>query len=127
MTPELSDRLARAFALFRAVVLVAFSVALIVAPERAMPGSSSEPARTLALMFASRTIALGVAFFALAIRRKREMLGWVFFGDAALQLFDTAMALATQRYAVAILPLAISALDGWAGRVSLRSARTSAR
>ena len=115
-----SDRIARAFALLRGAIVIVFSVVLIVAPEKAMPGSSSEPARTLALIFASRTILLGIAFIALALHRKREALAWVFFADAVLQLFDTGMALATGKYALVALPIVIGALDVWAGRVLLR-------
>ena len=120
-----SDRLARAFALFRGAVVIVFSVVLIAAPEQAMAGSSSEPTRTLALVFASRTILLGIAFIVLAIRRKREALAWVFLADSALQLFDTAMALATHKYALVVLPVAIGVVDAWAGLYLLRAARMS--
>ncbi|MHB8896409.1 MAG: hypothetical protein ACYC99_14685 [Candidatus Geothermincolia bacterium] len=54
-----AERLARGFAVLRGAMLILFSMVLIIAPERAMPGSSSEPARALALMIASRTILLG--------------------------------------------------------------------
>ena len=120
-----SDRLARAFALLRGAMVIVFSVALIIVPEKAMPGSSSEPARSLALIFASRSILLGVVFIALALRRAREGLAWVFLADAALQVFDTGMALATSKGALAILPFALGAIDVWAGVFLLRAARVS--
>jgi hypothetical protein len=116
-----SDRVARAFALFRGAVVIVFSVVLVTAPEQAMAGSSSEPARTLALVFASRTILLGIAFIVLAIRRKREALAWVLLADSALQLFDTAMALVTHKYALVVLPAAIGVMDVWAGLFLLRA------
>ena len=118
-----SDRLARAFAMLRGTMLIVFMVFLIAAPEQALPGSSAEPARSLGLMIASRTILLGTALLTLAIRRKREALAWVLFADAALQLFDTGMALAMSKGAVAILPAALGVLDAWAGVTVHRSAR----
>ncbi len=118
-----SDRLARAFALLRGAMVVLFSVSLIIAPEKAMAGSSTEPARSLALIFASRSILLGLALVVLALGRKREGLGWVLFADAALQLFDTGMALATDKGALAVLPAALGAVDVWAGLFLLRAAR----
>jgi hypothetical protein len=106
-------------------MVVLFSVFLIIAPERAMAGSSTEPARSLALVFASRTILLGIVLVVLAIRRRREGLAWVLLADAALQLFDTGMALATHKGALAILPAALGAMDVWAGLFLLRAARVS--
>jgi len=120
-----SDRLARAFAILRGAMVVLFSVLLIAAPEKAMPGSSTEPARSLALIFASRTILLGIVLVALAIRGRREGLAWVLLADAALQLFDTGMALATHKGALAVLPAALGAMDVWAGLLLLRAARVS--
>jgi hypothetical protein len=116
----LSDRIARAFAVLRGVMLVLFSVVLLIAPERAMPGSSSEPAHSLAVMFASRTILLGLALAVLALRAKRKGLAWLLLADAALQLFDTGMALATHKGVLAVLPAMIGGLDAWAGVVLLR-------
>jgi hypothetical protein len=121
-----SDRLARAFAILRGTMLVVFSVVLIVAPEKAMAGSSTEPARSLALMFASRTILLGTVLVALAIRRRREALAWVLLADAALQVFDTGMALATHKEALAFLPAALGAMDVCAGLFLLRTKRLRA-
>ena len=120
-----SDRLARAFAILRGAMVVLFSVLLIAAPEKAMPGSSTEPARSLALIFASRTILLGIVLVALAIRGRREGLAWVLLADAALQLFDTGMAIATHKSALAVLPAAIGVVDVWAGLFLLRAARAS--
>jgi hypothetical protein len=118
-----SDRIARAYAVIRGAMLLLFSVFLVVAPEKAMAGSSTEPTRSLALVFASRTILFGVVLVALAIRRKREGLGWVLLADAALQVFDGGMALATSKGAMAALPIALGALDVWAGLHLLRAAR----
>jgi hypothetical protein len=120
-----SDRLARAFAFLRGAMVILFSVFLIVVPEKAMAGSSSEPARTLALMFASRTIVLGIALVVLAMARKREGLAWVLLADAALQLFDTGMAFVTGKQALAVLPAALGALDVWAALVLRRNALAS--
>jgi hypothetical protein len=117
-----SDRLARAFAVLRGAMVILFSVALIVAPEKAIAGSSTEPARSLALMVASRTILLGLVLVVLAIRGRRGALAWVLLADAALQVFDTGMALATHKGALAALPAALGALDVWAGLFLLRAA-----
>jgi hypothetical protein len=119
------DRLARAFAILRGAMLILFMVSLILAPEKVLPGSSSEPARSIALVFASRTILLGIALVALAIGGKREGLAWVLFADAALQVFDTGMALMTHKGAVAALPAALGAIDAWAGLALLRAARAA--
>jgi hypothetical protein len=83
------NRLATAFAILRGTMLVAVSLALVFVPEQALPGSATEPARSLGLMFASRTILLGGMLIGLAIARKREGLGWVLLVDAILQVFDT--------------------------------------
>lgn len=121
------DILARAFAVLRGAVLLVFVLFLVIMPEKAMPGSSSQPARSLALMVASRTALLGLSFIVLAFTRHRKALGWLLLADAALQVFDTGMAIATAKGAVAILPAAICALDSWAGLVLLGRARTSHR
>jgi hypothetical protein len=120
-----SERFARGFAILRGAMLVLSMVMLIVAPERAMPGSSTGLVRTVALMFASRTIVLGTVLVFLAIRQRRAALAWVLFADAVLQVFDTAMAITLHRGAVALLPAAIGAVDVWAGLTLLRSARRS--
>jgi hypothetical protein len=114
------DRLARAFAILRGAVLILYSVMLFIVPEKMMAGSSNEPARTLALMFASRTILLGIAFAVLAIRGKREGVAGLLLADAALQLFDTGMALMAHKGALAIVPAAICAMDVCAGLVLMR-------
>jgi hypothetical protein len=118
-----SERLAYAVAILRGAMVIVFCVLLVVAPETAMPGSSAEPARSLALMFAGRTILLGIVLVGLAIGRKREGLGWVLLADAVLQVFDTGMALATAKGALALLPAALGALDVWAGLLLLRAGR----
>src|SRR5258708_4223582 len=120
-----SERLARAFAVLRGAMLLLFSAFLILAPEKAMPGSSAEPARSLALIFASRTILLGISFAVLSLSRRREALAWVLWADGARQVFDTGMALLTHKGAVAVLPAAIGIVDAWAGLVLLRAARAS--
>ncbi len=95
--------LARAFAIVRGVMLVVFCLVLIAAPEKALAGSSTEPARSLAWMVASRTILLGTVLVVLAIRRKQRGLGWVLLADAALQIFDVGMALAMHKGALGSL------------------------
>lgn len=125
-TTPWADRLPYAYALLRAAMLVLFSLALVLAPERALAGSSHEPMRTLALMFASRTIVLGIALAVLALGRKREALGWVLLADGALQVFDTGMALATDKGALALAPAVLAALDAWAGVALLRRGRRDA-
>jgi len=119
------DRLARAFAILRGAVLVLYSVMLFIEPEKLIAGSSTEPARTLALMFASRTILLGIAFAVLVIRGKREGVAGLLLADAALQLFDTGMALMTHKGALAVLPAVIGVIDVWAGLFLMRAARVS--
>src|SRR5262245_44239440 len=116
MQPK-SHRLIRAYAVLRGVMVTAFSLALIFAPEQAMPGSSMEPARALALVFASRTILLSLGLVGLAIRGRSVALAWVLLADGALQIFDTGMALVMGKGALALLPCALGAVDVWAGRV----------
>lgn len=117
------QKLAHAFATLRGAMLVLFAVLIIAVPEKAMPGSSSEPIRSLALVVASRTLLLGSALVVLALRRRLEVLAWVLWADAALQVFDTGLALATDKGAVAILPAILCVLDVWAGAVLRRAAR----
>src|SRR5690606_6492608 len=107
--------------LLRGAVFVLYAVFLVLAPEKVIAGSSGEPARTLAWMFASRTLLFGLAFAVLAIRGKREGLAWLLLADSALQVFDTAMALVAGKGAVAALPAALAAVDVWAGLVLLRA------
>jgi hypothetical protein len=121
------ERLAYAFAILRGTMLVVFAVFLMVAPEQAMPGSEVEPARSLGLIVASRTILLGSLMIGLTITRKHEGLGWVLLADAALQVFDAGMSIAMGKGAATILPIALGALDAWVGRFLLQSARTSPR
>lgn len=116
-----TERIAYGLAFLRGVILIAFSLALVFAPEDVMPGTSAEPARTLGLMFASRTILLGVAFIALARLRRARPLAWVFFADAALMLFEMAMAVATNELGLAVGGLVIGALEVCAGRTLSRA------
>jgi hypothetical protein len=108
-------------------MLLFFAVLFFVAPETAMTGSSVAPARTLALMFASRTFVVGLALVLLALRGKREGLAWVLFADAAFQLFDAGMAVASDKGALAVLPLVIGGIDAWVGITQLRVGRAIAR
>ena len=110
----------RGYAVLRGLLGLVFIVLLIATPEQMMPGSSAEPARSLALVFGSRQLLLAVAFFALAVRGRRIGLSWVFLGDAALQVFDTALAVAQHKGAIALMPLAFGALDVWAALVLRR-------
>jgi hypothetical protein len=121
-TSPVPERLARAFAILRGAMLVVFSLMLVFAPEQAMPGSSAEPARSLGLVFASRTILLGTALVVLALGRKRNALAWVLFGDAVFQLFDTGLAVATNKGLIALLPAALGVLDVCAGLMLRKAA-----
>jgi hypothetical protein len=119
------DRLARAYAILRGAIGLVFCMFLVFAPERMMPGSSAEPARSLALVFASRQVLFALVLLALAVRRRREGLAWVLLADAALQAFDTALAVAQNKGAIAIMPLAFGVIDVWAAVVLRRLARTA--
>jgi hypothetical protein len=113
--------LARGFAVLRGLMLMVFMVFWLWAPDKALHGSSTEPARSLALMFVSRTMLLGAALVALAIKGKRQGLGWLLLADAALQIFDVGMAVAAHKGVVVLAPAALGALDLWAGLVLLRT------
>ena len=115
-SPKRTERIAYGLAFLRGALLIAFSLALALAPDDVMPGTSVEPARTLGLMFASRTILLGIAFIALALRRVARPLAWVFFADATLMAFEIVMAVATDKLDLAVGGLVIGALEVWAGR-----------
>lgn len=123
-TPR-SERIAYGLAYVRGAILVAFSLGLSFAPEDVMPGTSAEPARTLALMFASRTIVLGVAFIGLALRKQARSLAWVFFADAALMLFEVVLSVATDKLDLAVGGVVIGALEIWAGRTLRRATISS--
>ncbi|MGC4116342.1 MAG: DUF4267 domain-containing protein [Myxococcales bacterium] len=114
------ERLARVYGGLRGAMLVMAAVALFVVPEKALPGSTSEPARSVALMFGSRTVLLGLALVILAVTGRRRALAWVLLADAALQVFDAGLALAMDKGAVAALPVLIGALDAGAAMVLLR-------
>ena len=115
-----SQRIAYGLAFLRGALLIAFSLALGLAPEDVMPGTSVEPARTLGLMFASRTILLGVAFILLALRKQARALAWVFFADATLMAFEVVMSVMTDKLDLAIGGVVIGALEVWAGRTLSR-------
>lgn len=116
-----AERIAYVLAYLRGAILIAFSLAFALAPDDVMPGTAAEPARTLGLMFASRTILLGVAFIALAWRRATRALAWVFFADATLMAFEMVMSVATDKLDLAIGGLVIGGLELWAGRTLLRA------
>jgi len=94
-------------------------------PEKALPGSSREPARQLGLIFASRTILIGVAFLVAGVRHRRVAIAWLFFADAALQVFDVGLSLAYGKGAVTLLPIAIGIVAVIAGRICLRATDSS--
>lgn len=114
-----AETLARVFAFLRGSMLLLFMAFLVLSPEQALAGSSTEPARSLALMIASRTTLLATLLVVLALRFRRDGLAWLLLADAALQLYDVGMALAMHKGAVAVLPAALGALDLWAA-LSLR-------
>lgn len=116
------DRIARGYAILRGVMVVVFCAFIVLAPEQMTPGSSVEPARSYALVFASRSVLLGLVMIALAVKRKREALAWVFVADALLQVFDTALAVAQAKGAIAIMPFALGVLDVWAALVLRKAA-----
>lgn len=120
-TSSRTERIAYGLALLRGGVLVVFALALAFAPDDVMPGTAAEPARTLGLMFASRTILLGAAFIALALRRRAQPLAWVFVADATLMLFETVLAIATNQLELAIGGIVIGGLEVWAGRALHRA------
>lgn len=120
-SPTRTERIAYGLAFLRGAILIAFSLSLAFVPEDVMPGTSAEPARTLSLMFASRTILLGIAFITLAARRMSRPLAWVYFADASLMLFEIAMSVATNKLDLAIGGVVIGALEVWAGRTLYRA------
>lgn len=118
-----ADFIVRGFAFLRGAMLLLFAVVFIAAPEKMIPGGSADPARTLALTFGSRLVLFGAAFIVLAWARRWEALAWLLIADALLQVFDTGMALATGKGALALVPAVIGALEVWAGMVLLRANR----
>ena len=122
-----SDRIARGYAILRGVMVIAFCAFLVFDPERLTPGSSAEPARSYALVFASRSILLGLVMIALSVRRKREALAWVFVADALLQAFDTALSVTQNKGALSIMPFALGVLDVWAALVLRKVAGSAVR
>ena len=118
-----TDRLARGYAILRGIMVLAFCAFLIFDPERMTPGSSAEPARSYALVFASRSILLGLVMIALAVKRQREALAWVFIADALLQAFDTALSVAQGNGALSLMPFALGVLDVWAAMALRRIVR----
>ena len=115
-------RFAHAVAGTRAFIALVFSIAFIVVPEDMMPGSSAEPARSLALLFVSRNIAFGIALLVLAVKRIDVPLAWVLIIDVALQLYDAAYA----HDATAIVPIVIGVLEALAARQLLNGAKQKA-
>lgn len=115
-------RFAHAVAGTRAFLALVFSIAFIVVPEDMLPGSSAEPARSLALLFVSRNIAFGLALLVLAVRRVDVPLAWVLIVDVALQGYDAAWA----HDASAVVPVIIGVLEALAARQLLNAARPTA-
>lgn len=108
-------KIAFGIAVVRGLISVVFSLALVLAPEQLMPGSSAEPARTLAVFFASRLFAIGAAFIALAVLKQTRALAGLFFADVALQGFDLLWPLAHGQTNGFVAPLVIGATGIWAG------------
>src|SRR4051794_4491773 len=106
-------KLVRAFAALRGVTLILFSAAFVLAPEKMMPGSSAEPARSIALIFVSRNVVYGGAYVVLALRGLKRALGWLFLADFVFQIFDTGLAIASHKGAVAGMPAVIGGLALW--------------
>ena len=119
-------RFAYSTAVLRGLLSIVFSVALLAAPEQLMPGSSAEPAHTLAVFFCSRLIVLGAAFLALAATRQRRALAVLMFADAGLQVFDLAWPLAHGVTNGFFLPLIIGVAEVAAGLALLKATSSSA-
>jgi hypothetical protein len=113
-------RFAHLVAFARALLALVFSIAFIVVPEQLMPGSSLEPARSLALLFVSRNLMFAVGLTVLSARRLDRPLGWLLLADVALQTFDAAYA----HDASSIVPVIIGVLEALAARqLLLRSGK----
>jgi hypothetical protein len=121
----LLPQIARWYGFARGLMLALLSLAILVAPETGVPGAATEPARSLALVFGSRSILLGCVLVVMSLRRLRLSLAWVLWLDAALQIFDTLLALATGKGALALLPAALGIADVIAGLILVRAGRTS--
>ena len=105
-------RFAHVVAFARALLGLVFSLALIAVPEQVMPGSSLEPARSLALVFVSRNLAFVVGLAVLAARKRDVPLAWLLLADVALQVFDAALA----HDASSVMPVVIGVLEALAAR-----------
>ena len=105
-------RFAHVIALLRSLLAVVFSIAFIVMPEQLMPGSSVEPARSLALVFVSRNLRFATGLAVLAARRIDQPLAWLLIADVGLQVFDAAMA----HDASSFVPVVIGVLEAFAAR-----------
>jgi hypothetical protein len=117
---------ARIFAVLRGLLGLVFAVCLVAMPEQMMPGSSADPARLLALFFASRLLLWSLGFIALAWL-KHPALAWLFFADAALQVFDIAIPLSrgqTQIY-VQLLLMVLELAAGLTWSRASRAARAA--
>lgn len=105
-------RFAHVIAFARSLLAFVFSVSFIVMPEQLMPGSSAEPARSLALLFVSRNVMFAVALAVLAARQIDRPLAWLLIADVGLQIFDAAMA----HDSSSIVPVVIGVLELLAAR-----------
>jgi hypothetical protein len=115
---------ARIFAVLRGLLGLVFAVCLVVMPEQMMPGSSADPARLLALFFASRLLLWSLGFIALAAL-KHPALAWLLFADAALQVFDIAIPLSHGLTQFPVVPLALLGLELAAGLTWSRASRAA--
>ena len=105
-------RFAHVIAFLRSLLAFVFSIAFIVMPEQLMPGSSVEPARSLALVFVSRNLMFATGLAVLAARRIDQPLAWLLIADVGLQVFDAAMA----HDASSFVPVVIGVLEAFAAR-----------
>lgn len=110
-------KIAFGFALVRGFQLAILTVPWLVQKVRRAEATENE--RSLTWMAGSRSVLLGLAIAALALAGKWETLGGLLLGDALLQLFDAAHAVALRKAKLAILPAVLGVLDVVAGIVIL--------
>lgn len=98
----------------RVLLATGFSMSLWLAPESVLPGSSLEPARTLALSLLSRTLAFGLALAWVTVTRRSRALAWLLAWDIGLQVFDASVALRHGWDANALVPVVLGVLEAFA-------------
>jgi hypothetical protein len=102
-------------AVARALLSVVFSIGMLAAPESMMPGSSTEPAHTLLVFFASRLLALSAGFLVLTFTGQRRALAGLMLFDCALQIFDMAWPATHGQVSAGLwVPVVIFAAELWA-------------